>query len=136
MYKQGGGKFDLALVARAMPPANRGKGHRHKDQINHIAHPVVKQGFPGDFGFQRFAQAGFAQDPHNGNRIGGGNQRAEYQCHNQRHPGQPAKANPDNGGGQAHTQRCHQHYDFPLRPQIGQFHMQRPGEQQQAQHPF
>ena len=113
-----------------------GKGEANQHQKHHIAHTIVEQAFTGNLRLQRLGQIGFAEHAQNGHRICRRNQRAEYQRRQQWHARDPGEAKADNHCRQGNPQGSHQEDHLPLCTQIPQFHMQRPGKQQQAQHAF
>ncbi len=108
-------------------------------QKHHDCHPVVEQGLTADFGFQAFRHPGFFQDAEHGDRVGGGDQRAEQQAVHQRQPDvQPVQYEPGQGSDdKRRTDRSHggQRADDPLLVcQAVQVDVQCPGKQQKAQH--
>ena len=95
-------------VCRAVHAGKRRKRYQPKE--DHDANAVVEQRLPSDLRFEACRRAQLAEQSHDGDRIGGGNQRAEDHPPEQRnrHP-QRSKRRPrehtDDGGGDDDAKR-------------------------------
>ncbi len=132
MGKQHGRGADRRRLAQLRDAQQHGE-HHHRGA-------VVEQRFADDGGFQRFRRIGGPQHTEYGNRVGGGNQRAEQQAVQETHV--PAEQGKDVEGQAADHHRGNQYAeggeqaDGPaVAAQVAQVDVQGAGEQQEREHP-
>ncbi len=107
---------------------------------HHYRGAVVEQRFADDGGLQRLGSVGGTQHTQHGNRVGGGNQRAEQQAVEKAHVPAEQAEDPvgqaaDDEGGDQHADRGQQADGPAVAAQVVEVDVQGAGEQQERQHP-
>ena len=127
---------DLADADVALRAAD---GNGHDDGEHHDPDTVVEQRFAGDLGLERARHRDGLEDSEHGDRVGRADQGAEDQRPDKRNlEAEQLEAVPHRPADQERRQdhaECRHHGDGPFAAQhLGKVDVERPGEQQEAEH--